>query len=64
MIILKIRCPVCKEFYKNEDRVIMDVLNTLIHTQCYRESPFSIIDKGKYDDIIKRYPFFHLSEYS
>lgn len=64
MIYLKIRCPICKQLYKNEDMVFMNVLNTIIHTQCYRASPFSIIDNGQFDEILKRYSFFQSNEYS
>ena len=40
----------------------MNVLNTLIHTQCYRASPFSIKDTGEYDEILLRYSFFQSEE--
>ncbi|WP_248892216.1 hypothetical protein [Bacillus methanolicus] len=35
----KLRCGVCSEPVKLDDKVFLDQLNTIIHQKCYYKSP-------------------------
>ncbi len=51
----RLRCPRCQKYYKNSDRVFLDVMNTVIHQSCYTLETLSIKDKGTYGDIIEKH---------
>ncbi|WP_102029180.1 hypothetical protein [Salirhabdus sp. Marseille-P4669] len=53
----RLRCPICKMHYKATDRVVLDILNTVIHQRCYNSSSLEILDKGTYKYILDKYSF-------
>ncbi len=54
----RLRCPHCQRYYKNNDPVVLDDWNTVIHMKCYSVNDFNIKDKGTYKEIIEKYDFF------
>ncbi|MGE8207850.1 hypothetical protein ACQKP0_25635 [Heyndrickxia sp. NPDC080065] len=48
------RCPVCKQPMRLNHRVIMDILNGLIHEECGTDIP--IKDKGTAEEMLNKYP--------
>lgn len=54
---MKIHCPICKEIFQETDILLMDKINTLIHTHCYTEDYGSISDKGTYKELTEKYTF-------
>lgn len=59
-VIGQLRCPVCREFVKMDDKVIMDEVNTIVHVKCYYVSthPLSIKDQGTFHKMILKYDYF------
>jgi hypothetical protein len=60
-IIGKLRCPVCTKPIQLEDKVFLDIINTVIHQKCYYQSPYYYIpkkDEGTFKKILLKYPFF------
>ena len=52
----RIKCPVCKRYYKNRDKVYVDLINTIIHQDCYLPERFlQIKDCGTYKQILKKH---------
>ena len=37
-IVGRLRCPVCSEIVKIDDKVFLDIINTVIHQECYHRS--------------------------
>jgi hypothetical protein len=44
-IVGKLRCPVCAKPIQLEDKVFLDIINTVIHQKCYYQSPYHRIPK-------------------
>lgn len=55
----RLRCPKCKRYYLNKDRVFLDEMNAVIHQRCYTPDVLQIKDRGTYKEIINKYDFFH-----
>lgn len=56
-----IRCPHCRTFFKPKDRVVLDLMNGLSHSQCFAKNKFTMKDSGTYREIFNKYDFFHES---
>lgn len=54
----RLKCPICRRFYKNNSPVVLDILNTVLHIKCYTSYNFIIKDRGTYRSIIEKYDFF------
>ncbi|RPF55267.1 hypothetical protein EDC24_0138 [Aquisalibacillus elongatus] len=51
----RIKCPDCKRFFKNKDRVFIDEINTIIHQKCYAPGKIlEVKDNGTYKDILTK----------
>jgi hypothetical protein len=60
-VVCKIRCPVCSELVKLNDKVTLDIINTVMHQSCYYKSPqprLPLKDEGTFKKMIFKYPFF------
>lgn len=52
-------CNNCKRHYRYNDHVVLDVWNSILHANCYKNlSGFPIKDRGTYGEIIEKYDFF------
>jgi hypothetical protein len=61
-IVGRLRCPVCSESILLDDKVFLDIINTVIHQKCYYKSPayqLPIKDEGFFKKMIFKYPFFN-----
>jgi hypothetical protein len=60
-IIGRLRCPICSEPVQMEEKVFLDIINTVIHQKCYYQSPrrLPIEDKGTFQKMLLKYSFFH-----
>lgn len=62
-IVGRLRCPVCSEPVEMDDKVFLNIVNTVIHQKCYFQSPayqkYPIKDKGSFKKMIFKYPFFN-----
>ncbi|WP_084278890.1 hypothetical protein [Anoxybacteroides tepidamans] len=60
----KIRCPICSMKIKRQDRVVLDVIHTVMHQECYNQeymvgkSLLPIKDAGSFRKIMYIYEFF------
>jgi hypothetical protein len=60
----KIRCPICSMKIKRQDQVVLDVIYTVMHQECYNQeymvgkSLFPIKDEGLFRKIVFTYEFF------
>ncbi|KEF40101.1 hypothetical protein M670_00116 [Schinkia azotoformans MEV2011] len=59
-VIGQLRCPVCRETVKMDDKVILDIFNTIVHVKCYYDSshPFEVKDRGRFHKMILKYDYF------
>ncbi|NUK29517.1 hypothetical protein HT574_05235 [Parageobacillus sp. VR-IP] len=61
-IVGRLRCPICSEPVQPDEKVFLDIINTVIHQKCYYKSPKSklpIKDEGLFQKMLLKYPFFH-----
>jgi hypothetical protein len=61
-IVGKLRCPVCREPVRMDEKVFLDIANSVIHQECYYKSPkhqYPLKDKGSFKRMILKYPFFY-----
>lgn len=56
-MINRLRCNLCQKLIKYKDFVYLDTLNSVIHQRCYRPG-FDVKAKGKFQDIMNKYPYF------
>ncbi|MED0662176.1 hypothetical protein CYL15_04380 [Geobacillus thermodenitrificans] len=58
-IIGRLRCPVCSEIVHPDDKIFLDIINTVIHQKCYYQSPhcLPIKDEGIFQKMLLKYPF-------
>jgi hypothetical protein len=60
-IVGRLRCPVCRVAVKMDEKVFLDIANSVIHQECYYKSlkhQYPLKDKGSFKRMIIRYPFF------
>jgi hypothetical protein len=48
-------CAKCNVEFKDEDQVILDILNKLTHEDCYDDNPGFITTSGDYKEIFESY---------
>ena len=61
-IVGKLRCPVCREPVQMDEKVFLDIMNTVIHQKCYYKSPqrkLPIKDEGPFQKMLMKYQFFY-----
>jgi hypothetical protein len=60
-IVGRLRCPICSEPVQMDEKVFLDIINTIIHKKCYYQSPrrLPIKDEGLFQKMLLKYPFFH-----
>jgi hypothetical protein len=60
-IVGRLRCPVCSEPVQIDEKVFLDIINTVIHQKCYYKSPrrLPIKDEGPFQKMLLKYPFFN-----
>jgi hypothetical protein len=54
-IVGKLRCPVCSEPVQMDEKVFLDIINTVIHQKCYYKSPQRLLpikDKGSFKKML------------
>jgi hypothetical protein len=63
-IVGKLRCPVCSEPVQMDEKVFLDIINTVIHQRCYYKSPrrLPIKDEGSFQKMLMKYSFFNEDE--
>jgi hypothetical protein len=64
-IVGRLRCPICSEPVQMDEKVFLDIINTVIRQKCYYKSPqrlLTIKDKGSFKKMLLKYPFFHEDE--
>ncbi|MCZ0757155.1 hypothetical protein [Anoxybacillus sp. J5B_2022] len=58
----RLRCPICARKFKRQDKVVLDMINTVIHQECYHtytEKPLlPIKDEGSFRKMVATYEFF------
>jgi hypothetical protein len=60
-IVGRLRCPICSETVQPDEKVFLDIINTVIHQKCYYKSSqrrLPIKDKGLFQKMLLKYPFF------
>jgi hypothetical protein len=61
-IVGRLRCPICSEVVRIDDKVFLDTINTVMHQRCYYKSPqrkLPIKDEGPFQKMLLKYPFFY-----
>ncbi|MED3841790.1 hypothetical protein [Geobacillus stearothermophilus] len=61
-IIGRLRCPICSEPVQRDEKVFLDIINTVMHQKCYYKSSqrrLPIKDEGSFQKMLLKYPFFH-----
>jgi hypothetical protein len=62
-IVGRLRCLICSEIVKIDDKVFLDILNAVVHQKCYYQSSkrqlLPIKDEGSFKKLLLKYPFFH-----
>jgi hypothetical protein len=61
-IIGRLRCPICSEPVHPDEKVFLDIINTVMHQKCYYKFPqrrLPIKDEGTFQKMLLKYPFFH-----
>lgn len=60
-IVGRLRCPICSKPVQPDEKVFLDIINTIIHQKCYYQSPhrLPIKDEGPFQKMLLKYPFFH-----
>jgi hypothetical protein len=60
-IVGRLRCPVCREPVQMDEKVFLDIINTVMHQKCYYQSSkrLPIKDEGTFKKILFKYPYFH-----
>ncbi|MED3748833.1 hypothetical protein [Geobacillus stearothermophilus] len=61
-IIGRLRCPICSEPVQRDEKVFLDIINTVMHQKCYYKFPqrrLPIKDEGSFQKMLLKYPFFH-----
>ena len=61
-IIGRLRCPICSEPVQPDEKVFLDIINTVMHQKCYYKFPhrrLPIRDEGSFQKMLLKYPFFH-----
>jgi len=63
-IVGRLRCPLCSNPVQPDEKVFLDIINTVIHQKCYYKSPrrLPIKDKGPFQKMLLKYPFFEGDE--
>jgi hypothetical protein len=64
-IVGELRCPICSEAVQPEEKVFLDIINTVIHQKCYYKSPrrkLPIKDEGPFQKMLLKYSFFEDDE--
>ncbi|WP_035502420.1 hypothetical protein [Parageobacillus thermoglucosidasius] len=63
-IVGRLRCPICSEIVTIDDKVFLDIINTVIHQKCYYKSlrRLPIKDEGPFQKMLLKYPFFEGDE--
>ncbi|MGP9074799.1 hypothetical protein ACSYHE_03295 [Geobacillus thermodenitrificans subsp. calidus] len=63
-IVGRLRCPVCSEIVTIDDKVFLDIINTVIHQKCYYKAlrRLPIQDEGSFQKMLLKYPFLHDDE--
>lgn len=59
----KLRCPLCSMVIKRQDKVVLDMINTVIHYECYHtytseKTLLPIKDEGSFRKMVATYEFF------
>lgn len=56
-IVGKLRCPICEKIVKLKDPVILNVGNTIMHRDCYKnaEIKLPVKDTGRFGEILMQY---------
>lgn len=61
-ILENLRCPICRKAFKRQDQVVLDIINTVIHHECYYtcvgRKLFPVKDEGSLRKIIATYELF------
>ncbi|BDG48755.1 hypothetical protein [Parageobacillus sp. KH3-4] len=59
-IVGRLRCPICSEVVRPDEKVFLDIINTIIHQKCYYKSSrrLPIKDEGPFQKMLMKYPFF------
>jgi hypothetical protein len=63
-IVGRLRCPVCREPVQMDEKVFLDIINTVMHQKCYYQSSkrLPIKDEGTFQKMLLKYPFFNEDE--
>ena len=52
-------CDSCKQHYRYDDQVVLDMMNGIFHADCYHNlTKLPIKDRGTYREIVEKYDFF------
>ena len=57
-VVKRLVCPRCNTYYENDDPVMLDKLNSVLHQECYSSENRGIKDRGSYREILEKYDFF------
>jgi len=60
-IVGRLRCPICFVAVRQDEKVFLDIMNTVIHQECYHRSnshKLPIKDEGTFQKMLLKYPFF------
>lgn len=59
-IVGRLRCPLCSNPVQPDEKVFLDIINTIIHKKCYYQSSrrLPIKDEGPFQKMLQKYSFF------
>ncbi|WP_164670227.1 hypothetical protein [Virgibacillus doumboii] len=53
----RLYCPKCKKIVKGHENIVLDILNTITHKECYHLG-FALKDYGSFKKVAEKYDFF------
>jgi len=48
-------CSVCKADFKDDEQVVLDIMDTLTHEKCYKDNAGFIVTSGEFKEIYESY---------
>ncbi|MED4359483.1 hypothetical protein [Geobacillus stearothermophilus] len=60
-IVGRLRCPICSKPVQPDEKVFLDIINTVVHQKCYYKAlrRLPIQDEGSFQKMLLKYPFFN-----
>ena len=51
-------CSQCKAEFKDDDKVVLDIMDTLTHESCYKDNEGFLVTSGSFKDLYESYAIY------